>query len=730
MTNETDDGLNGILGLAVEELTNWKQESSKNDFGLPTDMNVQVLAKLMDVSHVEKSLRDSHLPVSQRDAVAFSLSHATVPSRKRFMMLAKFAVAASLLAAFVGAFVFGILGGNTSLYAQVAERLEGLRSLVCRVQIVDENAMVDVDGNNGELLTYLAPSLYHSRDEWLKIIEVYNGETGNYLMLDIGSQEAIVKSGQIADTSTAVSPVRLVEAVRNHFRTNRKDQADVKDLGTRSVDGKQAFGMRSAIGGEIIEAWFDRKSHLPVLVRVQKEIPAELTGGTKEKFWQVMSDFEFDVPVDHTLFSMTVPDGYRLLEKDDPLADTSPATLEDVLKMLRICGKANESLFPLSLSFNEEEGSPLGIQRKLVEQIKSQFNDDDEARQAAVLKAETEFRATVIRGTVFFLEMKDANQFRYFGGARMNDADRPILWYSPDGDNRFKIVYADLTVREANADALPPEPSPVAVVGNEVDEDAIDVSTPTFELPNIAVSDYAQLQAIRKAGKQSKVKYLSLGLMLELTEEQLSFKANSPILPQAVPEEPKQALSWDSNRLAFLSEFTNLSGLDLKGIFLTQRDLESIAKCQSLKQLSLNGVQIVDRELRCFNGGDLEKFAGLSRLESLDLSRSNFAGGLQHLASLTQLHTIFLSSFEHLNDAAIAELAVLPHLETLVLAPDLLTTQQATVTDAGLKSLQQLPALKTLYIGHHGKFTLPVDRLRELLPNVEIKAPLDGVPAP
>jgi ribosomal protein S15P/S13E len=475
MTNEIDDELDGILGLAVEELTKSSCKDTNSDVGMPADLNALVLAKLTAASHVVES---------RRDAATCNLNQTTVSSRKKIVMFAKFTVAASLFAAVVATSMFGILGGNASLYAQVAERLEGLKSLVCRVQIVDENALVDVDGNNGEKLTYLAPSLYHLSDEWLMTIEIYNGVTGDFLMLDAGSQEAIVTSGHVVDTRPVVSPVRLIEAVRNHFRSNRKDQADVKDLGTRSIDGKQAFGMRSAISGEIVEAWFDPKSYLPVLVRVQNEIPAELTGGTKDKMWQVMSDFEFDVPVDHALFSMTIPDGYRLLEKDDPLANVSPATLEDVLRMLRICAKANDSQFPLSLAISEEEGSPLGLQRKFVEEIESQFHEDDDATRAAVLNAESEFLATVIRGMVFFLNMKDANKFRYFGGARLNEANRPLLWYSPDGDNRFKIVYADLTVLDADATALPPEPTPVAVLKNDVDEDAIDVSTPTFELPS------------------------------------------------------------------------------------------------------------------------------------------------------------------------------------------------------------------------------------------------------
>ncbi|MEQ1828295.1 MAG: hypothetical protein ABL921_20210 [Pirellula sp.] len=235
---------------------------------------------------------------------------------------------------------------------------------------------------------------------------------------------------------------------------------------------------------------------------------------------------------------------------------------------------------------------------------------------------------------------------------------------------------------------------------------------------------------IRKEGKQKEVQYLTLGLMPELIESLVTFKPGEPIVPRVVPDGWKPDRAQDSNRLGFLSEFTNLKGLDLANLYLTQKDLDNLAQCKTLQRLSLGGVRMMEENSRRLSGGDLQKLAGLSQLESLDLSQANFANGLKHLASLPKLHTLFLSSFEHLNDAAIVELSVLPQLETLVLAPVYSTNPKMTVTEAGLEGLKRLAALKTLYVGYHGKFTLPVDRLRVLLPDVEVIAPQDGVPGP
>jgi hypothetical protein len=235
------------------------------------------------------------------------------------------------------------------------------------------------------------------------------------------------------------------------------------------------------------------------------------------------------------------------------------------------------------------------------------------------------------------------------------------------------------------------------------------------------------MQSIREAGQQKKVQYLTLGIMPELIESPVSFKPGEPIVPQVEPDRWKPDRPRDSNRLAFLSEFTNLKGLDLMGLYLTQQELDSVAQCRSLQRLSLSGVRVIEAESRWLNGSDLQKLSGLSRLESLDLSQSNFAGGLPYLANLPKLHTLFLSSFEHLNDGTIGELKVLPHLETLVLAPVYSTNPKTTVTDAGLESLKQLTGLKTLYIGFHGKWTLPIDQVRALLPEVQVLSPFAGL---
>lgn len=679
---------------------------------LPADAIQRVKTQALTVAEVQpRSLRLSNRVARSQ------------PRHARRWAIAGIAIAASLLAIVVPA-----LFRTDSLFAQVAERLESLKTLICRIQFVDENALTDVDGSNGKKLTYLSPSHFRLHDEQIGRTEIINSDTGDYLVLHDGSMEAMRMTGRVAELIASDTPVKLVDAVRKHFNVDRKQRDNVEELGLRRIDGERAIGLRSEIDGEIVEAWFDPESLLPVQIRVRFAIPSHLAGGQDVSMWKVMSDFEFDVPVDEALFSTSLPEGYTNFAFDMPEPDTSAITVDDLVKMLRRCAEVNDSQFPTSLAANDDDGTPLGIQSKFATKLEQALAGEGESRKKA-WKTFNEFSSAVARSTVFLFTMNESNRFRYFGGARLNEANRPLLWYSPDGDDKFKIVYADLTIRDADLNSLPPEPAPVSNGKSNSDERSVRVSTPRFELPRSAIVDYDELQVIRKEGKQKEVQYLTLSLMAELIESPVTFKLGEPIVQKVVPDGWKPDRPQDSNRLAFLSEFTNLKGLDLANLYLTQKDLDSVAQCKTLQRLSLGGVRMMEEDSRRLSGNDLQKLAGLSQLESLDLSQANFAGGLHQLASLPMLHTLFLSSFENLNDGTIAELSMLPQLETLVLAPVYSTNPKTTVTDAGLESMKRLSALKTLYIGYHGKFTLPVDRLRELLPNVDVKAPQDGVPA-
>lgn len=671
--------------------------------------------------------RDTVLPASrsQQNTSGTPLTPAAAksPAILKSPTVLKYSLAASILAVVVGGLAWvGLPLGNANLYAQAAERFETLRSMVCRVQFSTTGTPETSNQQNVQLVTYLAPALHRIEDEQLGTVQIIDSERNRSLFLNAAAKQAIVVDGPAAMAMDAASPVRLTEVLRRHIRVDRANDPSVKELGTRRFGGLKAQGYQSTIGGEIVNAWFDLETHRPVFIAIRFEIPTHLADGNAQPMWRIMSDFEFDVDVSRSLFATEVPDDYQALTIDGVQPNPTPASLRDVIAMLRQCADANDSKFPLRLSMNDDEGTPMAIQHRFAETLSQRLVEGSEVEKAAAMKLLQEFGTVMGRATAFLYSVEASQNLKYFGGATLDQPDRPLLWYSPDADDNYQVVYADLTTQSVKRDELPAEPEPVV---QSTPDKMIRVSTPRFELPRTAIRDYTVLQQLRRDGEQASVEYLELIWMPEFKESQVQRKPGDEIVMQVVDPEWKPNRSAASSRLTFLREFPNLKGLDLGHLYLTKNDLDIIGECSQLLQLSLSGVRVFESKSRRLTGSDLASLSNLTRLQVLDLSQSDFAGGLEHLAGLPRLHTLHLSSFEHLNDASVAELKVLPQLESLVLAPIYSTNSKTRVTDAGLRSLQQLPKLKTLYVGYHGKWTLPIDRLRELLPDVDVRPPTD-----
>jgi hypothetical protein len=338
-----------------------------------------------------------------------------------------------------------------------------------------------------------------------------------------------------------------------------------------------------------------------------------------------------------------------------------------------------------------------------------------DAEKQAVMKAVLEFGTTMGRVTPFLFSLRPENKLRYVGvGVKLNEPGRPILWFSPKGDTEYQVVYADLSVKTVAESALPKLPKP------ENPQPQVRTSirsiSPRVTFPQSATKKYDALQNIRKQAGQDKVRFIELQWMPEFMESNAS---------------PDSKDDPDTSRFKFLEEFRNLEGLSVERLFLTENDLDVIGRCQSLKYLSLSGIQITEASGRKhrLQGSELRHLSQLTNLEMLDLSQSHFSGGLQHLGVLPKLHSLILSSFENLNDASIAEFKELPHLQTLVLAAVYGENSETTVTEAGLASLNVVRSLRTLYVDYHGKWTLPVEKLQSLLPGVNVQRGFLEVPS-
>lgn len=204
------------------------------------------------------------------------------------------------------------------------------------------------------------------------------------------------------------------------------ERADEK-LGKRKVDGRTLQGFRVAKNG--LTVWVDASTG--DLVRVEAEVP-KVPGSPRLEI--VMTDFQFNVDLDDSLFSLTPPEGYT---REKAQADTSKPNEKDLISLLRYWAtRTKGGLFPPTLN-------PAGWAKA----AKALREPKDEKTGRGVL---------MLRGMAFVLKMKAANDRHYSGqGVKLGAAHTPIFWWKPDASKTYRVIYGDLTVRDVAPEDVP-----------------------------------------------------------------------------------------------------------------------------------------------------------------------------------------------------------------------------------------------------------------------------------
>jgi hypothetical protein len=60
-----------------------------------------------------------------------------------------------------------------------------------------------------------------------------------------------------------------------------------------------------------------------------------------------------------------------------------------------------------------------------------------------------------MQGMTFYNMLTSQNDSHYVGaGVKLGTPDRPIFWYKPTGADKYRVIYADLNVKEMSADEV------------------------------------------------------------------------------------------------------------------------------------------------------------------------------------------------------------------------------------------------------------------------------------
>ncbi len=281
-----------------------------------------------------------------------------------------------------------------------------------------------------------------------KSVTIWDGGQGKSLHLHPSTKRATIIDyvNRPKDKTPNQDPV----AGYRELLLDVRDKPDVErePLGEKEIDGHRVVGFRVTSPTAVISIWGDPKTGLPVRI----ETTTALVPNAKV----TMSEFEFNVEMDESLFSLEPPAGYEVTVMENSAHDDSTPEEKHLIEMFRLYSELCGGLFPDVL----ELGSLL--QTVNLRQSTASSREDPAKPEAKRSQENSEFQTKLQQGLWFALMLPKDADWHYAGrGATLGEAETPIFWYRPKDAKAYRVVYADLSVREVET----PPSEPVADPG-------------------------------------------------------------------------------------------------------------------------------------------------------------------------------------------------------------------------------------------------------------------------
>ena len=191
-----------------------------------------------------------------------------------------------------------------------------------------------------------------------------------------------------------------------------------------------AIGFRAKHPKVELTIWADVETRLPMRIEQRDS-----------QLFIACTEFQFDAPMDESLFSMDIPDGYGEQETE---LDLLGSTEDDFIEGLRVWAEAiGDGRYPDSVSVESFIAQAPMLKRKFEE-----LGLSDETELEMGLKLQ--------RYLLFIRFFKGEGKWHYGGkSVKLGDADTAIFWYRPHGSTTYRVIYGDLSVRDVPPEDLP-----------------------------------------------------------------------------------------------------------------------------------------------------------------------------------------------------------------------------------------------------------------------------------
>jgi len=425
----------------------------------------------------------------------------TVERSRQMKRIAKLAVAATILVAFGTLIIWMTIGGGSTniAFAQVAKALDSLRSATYDVTSEARKNSTSSETATGKGF-FLAPShqrmelsrevLVNSDKTTVKTtvnqVTIIDGQAAKWLVLVPDQKIAEVMDMKIMEdiikkSGNGARP-DLFEMVRRLVREGSSGTGEkVERLGKKEIDGHAAIGFRThsstirrTMDGMVgdMTLWADSETARPIRIEFADQRFADVR--------LVLNNFRYDVDLDPSLFSLEPPEGYSTVA----INVTLPVE-EDLLSTLRMIAEQSDGVFPAKLEMPKTIKTitqptmafDKPTQDKLNDEIKKimakyggadkfKGNDFPPAMIAEMMKLpimqkqmhehwqkQTPLGFKQWNGMNFYVNLRPENDPHYAGGGvKLGTPDHPIFWYKPTGADKYRVIFADLSVKDMTPD--------------------------------------------------------------------------------------------------------------------------------------------------------------------------------------------------------------------------------------------------------------------------------------
>lgn len=435
--------------------------------------------------------------------------------------VSRFSAAAVLVLAIAGVALWFHGAGATHAFADFVEPI--VEAKTAKFKITTEIKGPPAATIKGEVMVLSATRMRQEMEapNMPQGIMIFDWGRGKSLTLDPTTKKAMVVSlanmnkEQIAQQDTFGSFRSILLDARDNPNVKREP------LGEKNIDGRQVVGFRVSSRGMVVSLWGDPKTGLPVLAETTMSMYPDAKTTMSDFVFNVDMDeslFSVEPPPGYTVDNMKVdvspPEEEDLIETFRIYTELSDGVFPDSLDMqlmmqaaAKMVGMKNalemmcEKFVPKDGKLDTEQRQELknllrtmldfGIaseKKKLSEERMAEIEEQmekfkeqmpkranwgkEEMREAihaevrktteASMKKFMEVQVPLQRGLLFVFTMPPEANAHYAGkGVSLGAANTPILWYRPKDAKKYRAIYADLSVHDADTPPSVPDAQPV-----------------------------------------------------------------------------------------------------------------------------------------------------------------------------------------------------------------------------------------------------------------------------